>query len=55
MGCGSLKIYSRGLAEVAGLAVHPRWQGAGVGRALVETLCDVARAQGLQEGLALTR
>jgi N-acetylglutamate synthase-like GNAT family acetyltransferase len=47
VGCGSLKIYSRGLAEVAGLAVHPRWQGAGVGRALVETLAAEARAQGI--------
>jgi N-acetylglutamate synthase-like GNAT family acetyltransferase len=55
VGCGSLKIYSRGLAEVAGLAVHPRWQGAGVGRALVETLAAEARAQGLHEVLALTR
>lgn len=55
MGCGSLKIYSRGLAEVAGLAVHPRWQGAGVGRALLETLTAEARAQGLHEVLALTR
>src|SRR5207253_10561569 len=50
-----LKIYSRGLAEVAGLAVHPRWQGAGVGRALLEMLTAEARAQGLHEVLALTR
>jgi len=55
VGCGSLKIYSRELAEVAGLAVHPRWQGAGVGRALLETLTAEARAQELHEVLALTR
>ena len=52
VGCGSLKIYSRGLAEVAGLAVLPQWQGAGVGRALLQTLTAEARAQGLHEVLA---
>lgn len=53
--CGSLKIYSRRLGEVAGLAVRPDWQGAGLGRALIEALVLEARAQGLTEVLALTR
>ncbi len=55
VGCGSLKIYSSGLGEVAGLAVHAEWQGVGVGRVLVEALNVEARSHGLQEVLALTR
>ncbi len=54
-GCGSLKIYSRDLAEVAGLAVRQDYQGTGVGRALMEALLAEARAQRLAEVLALTR
>ena len=53
--CGSLKIYSRQLGEVAGLAVRPEWQGSGLGRALLEALILEARAHGLTEVLALTR
>lgn len=55
VGCGSLKIYSRALGEVAGLAVHPAWQGAGVGRALMGALIAEARTHRLGEVLALTR
>jgi amino-acid N-acetyltransferase len=55
VGCGSLKIYSRALGEVAGLAVRSDWQSAGVGRALLGVLVAEARAQGLSEVLALTR
>ena len=55
IGCGSLKIYSQGLAEVAGLAVRADWQGSGVGRALLEALIAEAREFRLSEVLALTR
>jgi amino-acid N-acetyltransferase len=55
IGCGSLKVYSRDLVELAGLAVRKDWQGAGVGKALVDALIGEARAQGLAEVLALTR
>ena len=55
VGCGSLKIYSRDLAEVAGLAVRPDQQGAGVGRALMDALVAEARRSGITEVLALTR
>jgi N-acetylglutamate synthase-like GNAT family acetyltransferase len=55
LACGSLKIYSQRLGEVAGLAVRPDWQGAGLGRALLEALILEARAHGLTEILALTR
>jgi amino-acid N-acetyltransferase len=55
VGCGSLKVYSQTLGEIAGLAVHPDAQGSGVGRALVQALVAEARASGLSEILALTR
>jgi amino-acid N-acetyltransferase len=55
VGCGSLKVYSQELGEIAGLAVHADTQGTGVGRALMETLIAEARASGLSELLALTR
>lgn len=55
VGCGSLKVYSQELGEIAGLAVHPDAQGSGVGRALMERLVAEARASGLVEVLALTR
>jgi len=53
--CGSLKVYSLDLAEVAGLAVREDHQGTGLGRALVEALVTEARALGLRVVLALTR
>jgi amino-acid N-acetyltransferase len=55
IGCGSLKVYSRDLAELAGLAVREDWQRAGVGGALLAALIVEARTQGLAEVLALTR
>ena len=55
LGCGSLKVYSQALGEIAGLAVHPDAQGAGVGRAIMQALIAEARASGLAEVLALTR
>src|SRR3989454_4623702 len=45
VGCGSLKIYSLALAEVAGLAVAASYQGGGVGRALTEALITEARSE----------
>jgi N-acetylglutamate synthase-like GNAT family acetyltransferase len=55
VGCGSLKIYSHELAEVAGLAVRPDAQGGGVGRALAARLVAEARTHGIAEVLVLTR
>ena len=55
IGCGSLKVYSRELAELAALAVREDWQRAGVGGALLAALIAEARAHGLAEVLALTR
>jgi len=55
VGCGSLKIYSRALGEIAGLAVRLDWQGTGLGSLLLATLVAEARSHGLVELLALTR
>jgi N-acetylglutamate synthase-like GNAT family acetyltransferase len=53
--CGSLKLYSETLAEIAGVAVRDDAQGRGLGRAVIETLIAEARALGLGEVFALTR
>jgi amino-acid N-acetyltransferase len=53
--CGSLKIYSLDLAEVAGVAVRDDWQGRGLGRAVIDAVVADARALGLQQVFALTR
>lgn len=55
VGSVSLKIYSQELAELAALAVREDWQGAGLGRALVEALLVEARALSLRTVFALTR
>jgi amino-acid N-acetyltransferase len=54
VGCGALRIYNPGLAEVGALAVAPRLQGQGVGRRVVETLIEDARALGIERVFALT-
>jgi N-acetylglutamate synthase-like GNAT family acetyltransferase len=55
VGTASLKVYSTQLAEIAGLAVRDDQQGRGVGRALVESVLDDARALGLTQVFGLTR
>src|SRR3989475_12420896 len=55
IGCGSLKGYSRDLAELAALAVREDWLRAVVGGALLAALLAEARAQGLAEVLTLIR
>ena len=55
VGTASLKVYSTQLAEIAGLAVRDDQQGQGVGRALVESVLDDARALGLKHVFGLTR
>lgn len=55
VGTASLKVYSTQLAEIAALAVRDDQQGRGVGRALVESVLDDARALGLKQVFGLTR
>src|SRR2546426_9634265 len=52
--CGSLKLYSETLAEIAGLAGRDDWQGRGVGRAGVGALVAEAGRPGLRGGFAPT-
>ena len=54
VGCGALHVLWADLGEVRTLAVHPEHRGAGVGRALLEALIDVARGLGLSRLFALT-
>ncbi len=45
VGCAYLDEYSPSIAELRSLAVSPDWQGAGVGRALVEGIERLARTR----------
>lgn len=54
IGCVALHITWADLAEVVSLAVHPDFQGRGVGRRLVEPLFDEARDLGIPTLFALT-
>lgn len=54
LGCGALRIYNEGLAEICSLAVGEQCQGLGIGGMLVERLVEDARALGLEQLFALT-
>ncbi|MDC7228083.1 MAG: N-acetyltransferase [Spirochaetales bacterium] len=51
---GSLATLWTDLCEVCALAVHPVWQGKGVGRALVEQLIEEARRLRMPQVITLT-
>jgi N-acetylglutamate synthase-like GNAT family acetyltransferase len=53
--CGSLKIYSPALAEIAGVAVRDEWQGRGLGRVVIDALMTEAKSLDLRQVFALTR
>jgi amino-acid N-acetyltransferase len=52
--CGALRIYSSETAEVGALAVAASCQGLGLGRHVVEALCEDARMLGIRKAFALT-
>jgi amino-acid N-acetyltransferase len=54
VGCGALRRYSPGLAEVVALAVAEEMHGTGIGRRVVESLVEQARAAGVVRLFALT-
>lgn len=54
LGCGALRIYDAGLAEICSLAVADAARGLGVGRRIVEALHGEAVAFGLPRVFALT-
>jgi amino-acid N-acetyltransferase len=54
VGCGALRAYSRGLAEVRSLAVDGKRRGESIGTLLVTALAVEARSLGIKEVFALT-
>lgn len=54
IGCCALQIYSKRIAEVRTLAVHPDYQDRGVATSLVECCKQRARARGIKELFAVT-
>ena len=54
IGCCALQVYSKRLAEVRSLAVHPDFQDRGVASKLVECCTQRARERGIRELFAVT-
>jgi amino-acid N-acetyltransferase len=54
IGCCALQVYSKRLAEVRSLAVHPDFQDRGVASKLVECCVRRARERGVRELFAVT-
>src|SRR4249919_2680093 len=54
VGCCALQIYSKRLAEVRSLAVHPDFQDRGLASDLVERCTQRARERGVRELFAVT-
>ena len=54
VGCCALQIYSKRLAEVRSLSVHPDFQDRGVASKLVEGCTRRARERGVRELFAVT-
>lgn len=54
LACGSLRIYTEGLAEICSLAVDAPYQGIGIGRMIVERLVEEAGSLAIGKVFALT-
>lgn len=54
VGCCALQVYSRRLAEVRSLAVHPGHQGRGIATRLVQACMERARERRVRQLLAVT-
>ena len=54
VGCCALQVYSKRLAEVRSLAVHPDFQDRGLASHLVERCTQRARERGVRELFAVT-
>jgi amino-acid N-acetyltransferase len=53
-GCGALHRFGSDQAEIAGIAVDPRYDQIGIGRKIVEYLIEIARTAGLRRVFVLT-
>jgi len=54
VGCCALQIYSKRMAEVRSLAVHPDFREAGVASRLVQCCIERAKQRGIKEVFAVT-
>ncbi len=54
VGCCALEVYSKRLAEIRSLAVHPEYQGKGIASALVAACLKEARKKKVYEVLSIT-
>lgn len=54
VGCCALQVYSKRMAEVRSLAVHPDFQDRGVASALVQECIRRAKERGVRELFAVT-
>ena len=54
VGCCALRVYSKRLAEVRSLAVHPDHRGQGVAGSLVDACRERGRERGVRQLLAVT-
>ena len=54
IGCCALQIYSKRMAEVRSLAVHPDFQDQGVASRLVRCCIERAKERGIREVFAVT-
>lgn len=54
VGCCALQIYSKRMAEVRSLAVHPDFQDRGVASKLVDCCTQRAKKRGIREVFAVT-
>ncbi len=54
VGCCALEIYSKKIAEIRSVAVHPDHQGQGIATALVAACLERAKKRKIKEILAIT-
>ena len=52
--CGALEVFTADLGEVRSLVVDEKYAARGLGRAVVESLIEIARKRGLTRLMALT-